>query len=215
MSFYGINIFTPVILKNSFPAETLGDLCWQSVVVTMVGVPACMFAIYCYRAIGARMLNFLGFILNAVCFLAMGVVYNLYPDPDPNVKPALPPTYPWLKFGLFCLLTFSLNWGPNVATYVCPVQVFPKKVRGTFHGLSAASGKLGAAFGAFIFPLMTSAIGAQGAADVFFLQVGVNFLGAAISWYFLPARGAASGGGGAGDVEDRSAVYKRLNQGVN
>jgi PHS family inorganic phosphate transporter-like MFS transporter len=210
VSFYGINIFTPVILKNTFTSESLGDLCWQSVAVTAVGVPACMFAIYCYRSIGGRMLNFLGFILNAAAFAAMGVVYYLYPDPDASQKGA-PPTQPWLKFALLCVLTFSLNWGPNVATYVCPVQVFPKPVRGTFHGLSAASGKLGAAFGAFIFPLMTSAIGKQGAADVFFLQVGVNILGALISWHFLPARGAS--GAGAGD--DRAALYKKLNQGVN
>ena len=196
MSFYGINIFTPTILKNTFTSESLGALCWQSVVVSLLGIPACVLAIYTFPRIGGRMLNFFGFILNAVCFLAMGIVYYIYPDPE----------QPWLKFGLFCLLTFSLNWGPNVATYVCPVQVFPKAVRGTFHGLSAASGKLGAAFGAFIFPLMTSGIGEKGAADVFFLQVGVNFLGALISWYYLPVRGAGGAGG-----EDRGAVYRRIN----
>ena len=203
MSFYGINIFTPTILKNTFSNEALGDLCWQSVVVSMLGIPACILAIYSFPRIGGRMLNFLGFILNAAAFLAMGIVYNLYPDPASG-----PPTQPWLKFTLFCILTFSLNWGPNVATYVCPVQVFPKEVRGTFHGLSAASGKLGAAFGAFIFPLMTSGIGAQGAADVFFLQVGVNALGAVISWYYLPVRGAARGEEERGG---REALYRRLN----
>jgi PHS family inorganic phosphate transporter-like MFS transporter len=45
-------------------------------------------------------------------------------------------------------LMFALNWGCNVATFVLPAVAFPPGVRATFHGLSAASGKLGAVVGA-------------------------------------------------------------------
>lgn len=74
-----------------------------------------------------------------------------------------------LRRSLFCVATFALNFGPNVSTYVLPASSFPQRVRqwrmneprvaatsasptqlatllqirGTFHGLSAASGKVG------------------------------------------------------------------------
>ena len=47
-----------------------------------------------------------------------------------------------LKFITFCLITFALNFGPNVGTYVLPATCFPAAIRSTFHGLSAASGKV-------------------------------------------------------------------------
>jgi MFS transporter, PHS family, inorganic phosphate transporter len=40
-----------------------------------------------------------------------------------------------------------------------PVEVFPTRVRGTAHGIAAASGKLGAVVTAFSFGSLTDAIG--------------------------------------------------------
>jgi PHS family inorganic phosphate transporter-like MFS transporter len=39
------------------------------------------------------------------------------------------------------------NFGPNATTFVVPAEAFPTKVRATAHGISAASGKLGAVLG--------------------------------------------------------------------
>eukprot|EP01036_Dinobryon_divergens_P057996 gene57996-77393_t len=39
-------------------------------------------------------------------------------------------------------------------------EIFPSEVRATCHGVSAASGKLGAAFGAYFFPLLLGPGGA-------------------------------------------------------
>ncbi|KAJ1908645.1 hypothetical protein IWQ60_011604, partial [Tieghemiomyces parasiticus] len=36
------------------------------------------------------------------------------------------------------------NFGPNTTTFIYPSEVFPTRFRTTSHGLSAASGKLGA-----------------------------------------------------------------------
>ena len=183
MAFYGINVFTPNILKAAFPDQTTVANMWQSLVVALCGVPACALAIYCFKWMGGRMLNFYGFLLNAAAFILIGVLFSIYPPGSPA-----PDSVAYAKFVCLCLLTFALNWGPNVATYVCPVQAFPPAVRGTFHGLSAAAGKLGAAVGAFLYPVMSTSVGAQGVAAVFFLQVAVNIGGAALSWYFIPAR---------------------------
>lgn len=45
---------------------------------------------------------------------------------------------------LYCLADFFQNFGPNVTTFVIPGEIFPTRYRSTAHGISAASGKLGA-----------------------------------------------------------------------
>jgi len=45
---------------------------------------------------------------------------------------------------LYCLANFFQNFGPNTTTFVIPGEVFPTRYRSTAHGISAASGKLGA-----------------------------------------------------------------------
>jgi len=45
---------------------------------------------------------------------------------------------------LYCLANFFQNFGPNVTTFVVPGEAFPTRYRSTAHGISAASGKLGA-----------------------------------------------------------------------
>jgi len=192
VAFYGINVFTPDILSAAFPSSDLTASCWQSLVVSACGIPACFFAIYCFKWYGGQWLNFWGFLLNALAFGAMTVMFWVYPTVINSKETPVVDSVAYGKFLLFCFLTFSLNWGPNVATYVCPVQAFPSKVRGTFHGLSAASGKLGAAVGAFIFPLFRntdpSAQHDYGAAYVFLLQVFVSIAGALLAARFIPAR---------------------------
>jgi PHS family inorganic phosphate transporter-like MFS transporter len=45
---------------------------------------------------------------------------------------------------LYCLANFFQNFGPNTTTFVIPGEAFPTRYRSTSHGISAASGKLGA-----------------------------------------------------------------------
>jgi PHS family inorganic phosphate transporter-like MFS transporter len=45
---------------------------------------------------------------------------------------------------LYCLANFFQNFGPNTTTFIIPGEVFPTRYRSTAHGISAASGKLGA-----------------------------------------------------------------------
>ena len=45
---------------------------------------------------------------------------------------------------LYCLTNFFSNFGPNSTVSVIPGEAFPTRYRGTAHGMSAASGKVGA-----------------------------------------------------------------------
>jgi len=52
-------------------------------------------------------------------------------------------TSKWFVF-LYCLANFFQNFGPNTTTFIVPGEAFPTRYRSTAHGISAASGKLGA-----------------------------------------------------------------------
>lgn len=48
------------------------------------------------------------------------------------------------KLGIYIIAQFFQNFGPNVTTFIIPGEIFPTRYRSTAHGLSAASGKVGA-----------------------------------------------------------------------
>lgn len=72
--------------------------------------------------------------------------------------------------GLITLYTISqlvLAAGPNVTTFLIPVELFPTRVRGTAHGISAACGKCGAVLTAYGFGSLVSSVGLRGALGLF------------------------------------------------
>lgn len=59
--------------------------------------------------------------------------------------------HPVLFVTLYGLTFFFCNFGPNTITYIISAEAYPKQIRATCHGLSAASGKIGAILGVSIF----------------------------------------------------------------
>lgn len=52
-------------------------------------------------------------------------------------------------------------------TFLLPVELFPTRVRGTAHGIAAASGKCGAVLTAFAFGTINDTLGLRGALGLF------------------------------------------------
>ncbi|XP_042410113.1 probable inorganic phosphate transporter 1-5 [Zingiber officinale] len=52
---------------------------------------------------------------------------------------------------MYAFTFFFANFGPNSTTFIVPAEVFPAWLRSTCHGISAATGKMGAIVGAFGF----------------------------------------------------------------
>lgn len=48
---------------------------------------------------------------------------------------------------LYGLTFFFSNFGPNTTTFIVPAELFPARFRSTCHGISGASGKVGAIIG--------------------------------------------------------------------
>ena len=171
VSYYGTNIFMPQILGTIFgQGETIYAISWQSLAITAVGLPGCVAAILCLKCFGNRWLDIYGFLLCAVLFAAMATTYMIEP------------TASNLLFGELMALTFALNFGPNVATFVLPAVAFPPQVRSTFHGLSAGSGKIGAVVGTFIYGPLADAFGI---ATVMWVQCVLCLVGVVLSIYCI------------------------------
>ena len=161
----------PNILKTIFgQGETVFALSWQSLVTAAVGLPGCVAAILCLKRFGNRWLDIYGFFLCAVLFAAMATTYTI----DSTASNLL--------FAELMALTFALNFGPNVATFVLPAVAFPPQVRSTFHGLSAGSGKVGAVVGTFIYAPLADA---YGVATVMWIQCALCLVGVVLSIYCI------------------------------
>lgn len=68
---------------------------------------------------------------------------------------------------MFGLSQLVVCMGPNCTTFLLPCEVFPTRVRGTAHGISAAVGKSGAVLTAFAFGTVTQKIGLPGVLGLF------------------------------------------------
>ncbi|KAJ4148008.1 hypothetical protein LMH87_002497 [Akanthomyces muscarius] len=64
--------------------------------------------------------------------------------------------------------------GPNCTTFLLPCEVFPARVRGTAHGISAAIGKCGAVLTAFAFGTVTQKIGLPGVLGLFSVTMALT-----------------------------------------
>ena len=109
------------------------------------------------ESVGRKNVQINGFIAMAVLFFICGYGHDWFLDPNSTNSGRR-----WLFLLLYSLTFLFSNFGPNTTTFVIPGEIYPAEVRATCHGISAASGKAGAAAGAFFFPLI---LGPGGAAN--------------------------------------------------
>ena len=134
---------------NVSATSSIRQVAEKQIIALSMGIPACLLAILTLRAIGSKRLQVYGFFFIAICFILMAALFKPLSHGDMKNTNAL--------FAIYCVLLFSLSYGPNLTTYVLPAQTYPKQVRATFNGISAACGKLGAVTGVYVFGSMAEA----------------------------------------------------------
>ncbi|KAF3120381.1 Inorganic phosphate transporter pho84 [Orbilia oligospora] len=177
IAFYGINLNQSFILsaigfttgKNNYHKlmkNALGNL-----IIAVAGyVPGYFFTIAFIEILGRKTIQIGGFLITALLFGVLAGDYHNIPTAG--------------KFVCFAFAQFFFNFGPNATTFIVPAEVFPSRVRGFAHGLSAAVGKLGAILSAILFNWLASyKIGLPNVLWIFF---GCNVLGAIITYFFIP-----------------------------
>lgn len=99
----------------------------SSLVGSIVAIPVVHFANRKRLLVGTSLVL-------TLLFIATGAsVVTTYAKPDHEVSMVF-----------FALAQFMFNVGPNTLTFIMAAEIFPTVFRGTFYGISAAAGKLGA-----------------------------------------------------------------------
>jgi PHS family inorganic phosphate transporter-like MFS transporter len=118
-----------------------------------------------------RALQMTGFLSLSALFFLIGAL----------LRP-LPSNWSWLLV-VFYMLSNIFVALVGLTTYMIPTESFPSVVRGTCVGLSAASGKVGATVGAYIFP---SVVGRWGVSTVMIACGIIMWLGVTSSFFLSP-----------------------------
>jgi len=140
IAYYGISLNNAIILTaigfsggtNAYQA--LQKVAVGNVLIAIMGtVPGYWFTVFLVDSWGRKTIQLMGFGALTIIFIVLGFAYNQILHYS-NA----------LFVAIFTLSQFFQNFGPNTTTFIVPGEVFPTRYRSTGHGISAASGKLGA-----------------------------------------------------------------------
>ncbi|XP_057781307.1 probable inorganic phosphate transporter 1-7 [Salvia miltiorrhiza] len=116
----------------------------QTLIALCSTVPGYWFTVALIDVIGRFTIQLGGFFFMTVFMFALAIPYNHWTQPEHRIGFVV----------MYSLTFFFANFGPNATTFVVPAEIFPARFRSTCHGISAASGKLGAIVGAFGFQIL-------------------------------------------------------------
>ncbi|WP_055489141.1 MFS transporter [Streptomyces sp. TP-A0356] len=154
---YGVGIFTPTLLASlalgrpntTFIADDIVSTKGTALLDVFLVVGFAL-AILLVDRMGRVPLQLIGFAVMAIALCVLAVGSRLPGGANAHLGMVM------LGFGMFN--TF-MNLGPNATTFALPAEVFPSEMRAAGHGFAAGCGKLGAALGTFLFPVLLEGIG--------------------------------------------------------
>ncbi|XP_030451389.1 inorganic phosphate transporter 1-4-like [Syzygium oleosum] len=151
IAFYSQNLFQKDIFSAVGwlpPAKTMNAIeevyriaRAQTLIALCSTVPGYWFTVALIDRMGRFAIQLMGFFFMTVFMFALAIPYDHWTHKENHIGFVV----------IYSLTFFFANFGPNATTFVVPAEIFPARFRSTCHGISAASGKLGAIIGAFGF----------------------------------------------------------------
>ncbi|ESW34534.1 hypothetical protein PHAVU_001G160600 [Phaseolus vulgaris] len=151
IAFYSQNLFQKDIFSAIGwipPAKTMNAIeevykiaRAQTLIALCSTVPGYWFTVAFIDKIGRFAIQLMGFFFMTVFMFALAIPYDHWTHRDNRIGFVV----------MYSLTFFFANFGPNATTFVVPAEIFPARFRSTCHGISSASGKLGAIVGSFGF----------------------------------------------------------------
>jgi PHS family inorganic phosphate transporter-like MFS transporter len=147
IAFYGLGLNSSIVLNainfGTSPKpgslgvyQTLHNVSIGNIILAVGGlIPGYWVSFLFIDSWGRKPIQLMGFTVLTVLFVIMGFGYDALTKTKNDTK--------WFVF-LYCMANFFQNFGPNTTTFIVPGEAFPTRYRSTAHGISAASGKLGA-----------------------------------------------------------------------
>jgi PHS family inorganic phosphate transporter-like MFS transporter len=182
--FYGNAIFQPIVVEAAFGGaasrsslDLLRKAATDTLILTSIALPGYAVAglvigkrTYCVTQT-PRYVMLQGFAAMSVLYFCIGVNWSYL-----RHSPAL------LVF-LYGMTFFFANYGPNTCTFILPSLLYSPECRSTWNGISAASGKLGALFGATLF---APAADKWGDNCVMLICAGLGVIAFVLTYCFVP-----------------------------
>jgi PHS family inorganic phosphate transporter-like MFS transporter len=186
ITFYGNSLFAPTVTKIVFddPHPTIHAACLHNMALFAVALPGYWLATYYMDTLGRKNIQLLGFGAMAVLYAILGSLLLFEKNGAKSVGAAG-------MFILYSMTFFFSNFGPNSTTFILPSESFPPDVRGTFNGLSAACGKVGATIGASLFKPAAASLaggGDKGIGAVLLVCGVISLLGLMLTFIFVEDR---------------------------
>jgi len=160
VAFYGLGLNNSVILAAIGYAgkENVYRILYNTAVGNLIiicagSIPGYWVTVALTDTIGRKPIQLMGFTMLTILFIIIGFAYHKLSQHG--------------LLALYVLAQFFFNFGPNATTFIVPGECFPTRYRSTSHGISAASGKVGAIIAQCVFgPIRTHGAkpGATGAA---------------------------------------------------
>ncbi|CAL9748084.1 unnamed protein product [Musa acuminata subsp. burmannicoides] len=144
--YYSSTLFQSQIYQPWFPPsehvnayeEVYNVAKFQAIIAVASTIPGYFATVYFIERTGRRKIQMMGFFFMAIFLFALAGPYDKYWHDH---------TKGWFIV-LYGLTFFFSNFGPNTTTFIVPAELFPARFRSTCHGISGASGKVGAIIGA-------------------------------------------------------------------
>ncbi|MFF3563177.1 MFS transporter [Streptomyces sp. NPDC002574] len=176
---YGVGIFTPTLLAGlalgganaTFIADDIASTEGTALLDVFL-VVGFVLAIFLVERVGRVPLQIAGFAMMTVALCMLAVAEQSSGGGDAHLP---------LVFVGFALFNTFMNLGPNATTFTLPAEVFPSDVRAAGHGFAAGCGKLGAALGTFLFPVLLNAVGTSA---LLYGVAATSALGLLVTWCF-------------------------------
>ena len=170
ISYYGIGLFTPAVLRavnildNADLLSSANEMLVSTLFVNFFVVLGAFAAIFVIAKINPFKLQKAGFLISF-----MGLLILSFSNSVPNAF-----TMPMIFSG-FILFNLFVNFGPGITTYLLPAELYPTEIKATGHGVVAGCGKMGAALGTILLPILQSYIG-------IYFTVGILAITLLVGW---------------------------------
>ncbi|XVE81832.1 hypothetical protein DITRI_Ditri15bG0097600 [Diplodiscus trichospermus] len=161
IAFYSQNLFQKDILssmrwilsaRRMNAMEEVNNTAKAQLYLTLCAtIPGLLFTVKFIDILGRLRIQLIGFFFMTVFMFFLAIPYHYWTE-NPNRT----------AFLRLYSLTFFFASLPNVTTFVLPAETFPARLRSTCHGISAATGRLGAIVGVFGFSYAAQAPDGRG-----------------------------------------------------
>ncbi|KAG6968049.1 hypothetical protein JG688_00006000 [Phytophthora aleatoria] len=217
IGYYGTSLNTSVVLEitgygsaTSTGNQKIYDDLWNrsvgTAIINLAGtVPGYWFTVYFVDKWGRKPIQYMGFTLLTLLFLFMAIFFNELKTDSTAVFVVM-----------YSFAQFFFNFGPNATTFIIPAEVFPTAVRSTGHGISAASGKVGAIIAAQCFAVIAK--GSFGFKGVLYIFAACCFFGLLFSFWVPETKNmtleeiSGLGSEGIPNEDDIDPSYKDIDQ---